>query len=230
MENLLHYPPSVIVNRALPKKVFYDHLDMSTKMRQHFTDDIASLTWLYKLGAGTVNVATGKRIVEIDFFSATLKDMDVDDNVFTFIDSTMPRYIVFIQCFEDKYRLLLDYKDPSDDESHPFKIIKTFKTEWLTADKLQLPITGRTLDDVWENFAGQISGFGTSTSENTRTIITLEAQIAQKVRTAEALQKKIRKERQFNRQVEMNTKARQLKREIASLEEQIVEIKAKNNK
>lgn len=229
MDNLLHYPPSVIVNRALPKKVFYDHLDMSTKMRQHFTDDIASLTWLYKLGAGTVNVAAGKRIVEIDFFAATLKDMDVDDSVFTFIDSSMPRYIVFIQCFEDKYRLLLDYKDPCNDETHPFKIVKTFKTEWQTADKLQLPISGKTLDDVWENFAGQISGYGTSSSEDTHSIISIEAQIAQKVKAAEALQKKIRKERQFNRQVEMNTKARQLKREISSLKEQIIGIKSRND-
>lgn len=227
MENLLHYPPSVIVNRALPKKVFYDHLDMSTKMRQHFTDDIASLTWLYKLGAGTVNVAAGKRIVEIDFFTATLKDIDVDDSVFTFIDSSMPRYIVFIQCFEDKYRLLLDYKDPSNDEAHPFKIVKTFKTEWQTADKLQLPISGKTLDEVWESYAGQISGYGTSKSDDTHTVINLEALIAQKVRTAEALQKKIRKERQFNRQVEMNTHARQLKREISSLQGQIKEIETK---
>ena len=41
------------------------------------------------------------------------------------------------------------------------------------------------------------------------------------------MQKKIRKERQFNRQVETNIRARQLKREITSLEEQITAIKAK---
>lgn len=58
---------------------------------------------------------------------------------------------------------------------------------------------------------------------------TLEEQIRLKVKASEALQKKIRKERQFNRQVEMNTKARQLKREIASLKEQIEKIKGNNS-
>lgn len=227
MENLLHYPPSTIVNRPLPKNAFYKHWDLSARVRQHFARDIASLTWLYKLGYGTVNVVAGKRIVEIDFFAATLKDRDCPDNVFTTIDSFMPRYLVFIQCYDDKYRLLMDYKDATNDETHPFKIVRTFRTEWMTADNLQLPIIGKTLDDVWEHFAGTISGYSTATTESTHTIISLEEQIRQKVKASEALQKKIRKERQFNRQVEMNTKARQLKREIAVLQEEISKIKGK---
>lgn len=229
MENLLHYPPSTIVNRPLPKNAFYKHWDLSAKVRQHFVDDISSLTWLYKLGYGTVNVAAGKQIVEIDFFAAILKDKDCPDNVFTTIDSFMPRYLVFIQCYDDKYRLLMDYKDATNDEAHPFKIVKTFRTEWMPVDKLQLPITGKTLDEVWEHFAGTISGYTTATAESTHSIISLEKQIRQKVKASEALQKKIRKERQFNRQVEMNTKARQLKRKIAFLKEQIESIKAKNS-
>lgn len=227
MENLLHYPPSTIVNRPLSKNVFYKHWDLSAKVRQHFVDDIASLTWLYKLAPNTVNVAAGKRVVEIDFFAATLKDMDCPDDVFTIIDTFMPQYIVFIQCYEDKCRLLLDYKDKTNDASHPFRIMRTFRTEWMPVDKLQLTITGRTLDDVWENFAGSISNYKTSTSEDTHSIISLEEQVRQKVKVAEALQKKIRKEKQFNRQVEMNTKARQLKREIASLQAEIDKIKNK---
>lgn len=227
MKNLLHYPPSTIVSRNIPKNAFYKHWDLSAKQRQHFVDDIASLTWLYKLGKGTVNVAEGKQIAEIDFFAATIKERECPDDVFTIIDSFMPQYIVFIQCYNDEYRLMLNYKDKTNDEKHPFRIIKSFKTNWLKADKLQLPITGKTLDDVWEHFAGTISGYSTATAESTHTIISLEEQIRQKVKASEALQKKIRKERQFNRQVEMNTKARQLKREIAVLQEEISKIKGK---
>ena len=243
MENILNYPISTIVGgrpqgphpasgygRNIPKKAFYEHWDLSAKQRQHFIDDVASLTWLYKLGKGTVNVPGGKHIVEIEFFAVVVKEQDCPDDVFTLIDSFMPQYIVFIQCYNDEYRLLLNYKDRTKDESHPFRIIKTFKGEWTKADDLRLTIAGNTLDDVWEHFAGIISDYQTTSSETTHAIIALEEQIKQKTKACEALQKKIRKERQFNRQVEMNTKARQLKREIASLEEQIVEIKAKNNK
>lgn len=45
----------------------------------------------------------------------------------------------------------------------------------------------------------------------------------------EALQKKSRKERQFNRRVEMDTLAQQVKREIFALQQQMETIKAKNN-
>ena len=172
MENILNYPISTIVGgrpqgphpasgygRNIPKKAFYEHWDLSAKQRQHFVDDIASLTWLYKLGKGTANVPGGKHIVEIDFFAVVVKEQNCPNNVFTLIDSFMPQYIVFIQCYNDEYRLLLNYKDRTKDESHPFRIIKTFKGEWTKADDLRLTIAGNTLDDVWEHFAGIISDY-----------------------------------------------------------------------
>jgi hypothetical protein len=228
MDNLLNYPTTTLVNRLLPKKVFYEKLDMGTKMKQHFVDDLAQLTWLYKLAATTVNTNKGKTIEEIDIFVATLKSKDCPDDVFKFIDSSMPRYIVFIQQYEDAFRLLLNYKDPTGDTVHPFKITKSFHTAWINAPQsLQLPIVGKTLDEVWEHFAGTISGYNTSTADDTKTIIRLEEQLAAKRKAAEALQKKVRREKQFNKQLEMNTRARQMKREIASLEEKIMGLKQK---
>lgn len=229
MDNLLHFPPTTLVNRNIPKKAFYEHWDLSAKQRQHFVDDVASLTWLYKLGKGMVNVPGGKQIVEIDFFAVVVKEQDCPDDVFTLIDSFMPQYIVFIQCYNNEYRMLLNYKDRTKDESHPFRIIKTFKGSWTKAEDLRLTIAGNTLDDVWEHFAGVISDYQTTSSETTHAIIAIKERIKQKTKACEALQKKIRNERQFNRQVEMNTKARQLKREIASLEKQISDIRTKNS-
>jgi hypothetical protein len=229
MDNILHYPPTTLVNRIVPKNAFYKHWDLSAKQRQHFVDDITSLTWLYKLGEETINVPAGKNVLEIDFFAVLLKNKDCPDNVFTIIDTYMPQYIVFIQCYEDECRLLLNYKEKTRDENHPFRIIKTFKGGWKKVEGMQLPLAGNTLDDVWEKFAGSISGYRTSNSETTHSIIALEALIKHKSKACEALQKKIRLERQFNRQVEMNTKARQLKKEITSLREQIETIKAEGN-
>ena len=121
---LLHFPPTTLVNRSIPKKAFYEHWDLSAKQRQHFVDDIASLTWLYKLGETTVNVSRGKNIVEIDVFAVNLKRQDCPDDVFTIIDTFMPQFIVFLQCYNDEYRLLLNYKDRTKDECRPFRIIK----------------------------------------------------------------------------------------------------------
>jgi hypothetical protein len=40
----------------------------------------------------------------------------------------------------------------------------------------------------------------------------------------EALQKKVRAEKQFNRQMQLNAEARNLKRELAMLQEEIIKI------
>ena len=84
------------------------------------------------------------------------------------------------------------------------------------------------MDKIYESFAGQVSGFGTNTAADTRRIIAIENEIATKQKLAEALQKKIRKEKQFARQMEMNTEARALKREIAKLNEKIEKLKDLN--
>ena len=84
------------------------------------------------------------------------------------------------------------------------------------------------MDKIYESFAGQVSGFGTKNAADTRRIIAIENEIATKQKLAEALQKKIRKEKQFARQVEMNTEARALKREIAKLKEKIEKLKDLN--
>ena len=85
----------------------------------------------------------------------------------------------------------------------------------------RLTIEGGTMDRIYESFAGQISGFGTKSAADTRRIIAIENEIGINQRLAEALQKKIRKEKQFARQVEMNSEARALKREITILKEEL---------
>ena len=85
-------------------------------------------------------------------------------------------------------------------------------------------IEGEVLDII-ERVIGIVSGFGTNNATDTRRIIAIENEIATKQKLAEALQKKIRKEKQFARQVEMNTEARALKREIGRLKEELKKIK-----
>ena len=141
------------------------------------------------------------------------------------IDKMMPRHVVFVLVYEDRCRLLLNYKEWADREKGTFNIIKTFCTSWQPSDSINLTIEGSTMDKIYESFAGQVSGFGTNNATDTRRIIAIENEIATKQKLAEVLQKKIRKEKQFARQVEMNTEARTLKREIGRLKEELKKIK-----
>lgn len=221
----LRLPQSTMVGKPVPKNAFYKHLEVNAKMKQHFVDDVDSINWLYKIAPSTLNVADGKSVHEIVIFYVGLKAKDCPDDVFIFIDQKLPRHVVFLLEYEGKYKVLLNYKEWKESQADQFKIVKTFATEWLTEDQISLSLEGQTMDAIYEAMAGQVSGFGTTNAQDTKRVVELEALITKGKKDVDALQRKIRNERQLNRQMEMNGEARKLKKQIALWQTELQEIK-----
>ena len=218
---MILFPTTTLVGKPIPKTAFYRNLEVSAKVKQRFVDDVASITWTAKIAPSTLNVTDGKDVHEIVVFHVVLKAEDTPDDVFLTIDRQMPRHVVFLLQYEERYRLLLNYKEWVDQAKGVFNIVKTFRTDWQTADALTLSLEDSTMDKLYEHLAGQISGFGTNTAADTKQIIALQDTIRAKQRQVEALQKKVRAEKRFARQMELNTEARALKQEVARLTEQL---------
>lgn len=221
----LKFPRTTIVGKPIPKNAFYKHLEVNAKMKQHFVDDVDSIHWLYKLAPSTINVEDGKLVHEVVVFSAALKSEDCPDDVFLFIDQNMPRHVVFILEYDNRYKVLLNYKEWKDGQNGPFRIIKTFVTDWLTDNQLLLTLEGQNMDALYESIAGQVSGFGTKKAEDTKRIVELEGLIDKAKRDVESIQKRIRNERQLNRQMELNGEARGIKKQIAQWLNELQELK-----
>ena len=221
----LKFPRTTIVGKPVPKNAFYKHLEVNAKIKQHFVEDVVSIHWLYKLAPSTINVEDGKLVHEIVVFSAVLKSKDCPDDVFLFIDQNMPRHVVFILEYDNRYKVLLNYKEWKDGQNGHFKIIKTFATEWLADNQLLLTLEGQNMDALYESIAGQVSGFGTKKTEDTKRIVELEGLIDKAKREVEATQKRIRNERQLNRQMELNGEARGIKKQIAQWQNELQELK-----
>lgn len=66
-----------------------------------------------------------------------------------------------------------------------------------------------------------ISGYGTSRSEETKRMVELESLILKGRKEIAALQKRVRTEKQFNRQLELNNEARALKKKVAKWEKEM---------
>ena len=221
----LKFPRTTIVGKPVPKNAFYKHLEVNAKMKQHFVDDVVSIHWLYKLAPSTINVEDGKLVHEIVVFSAILKSKDCPNDVFLFIDQNMPRHVVFILEYENRYKVLLNYKEWKDGQNGQFKIIKTFATEWLPDNQLLLTLEGQNMDALYEAIAGQVSGFGTKKAKDTKRIVELEGLIDKAKREVESILKRIRNERQLNRQMELNGEARGIKKQIAQWQNELQELK-----
>ena len=221
----LKFPQTTFVGKPVPKNAFYKHLEVNAKIKQHFVEDVASIHWLYKLAPSTIPVEDGKLVHALVVFSAVLKAKDCPNDVFLFIDRNMPRHVVFILEYEDRYKVLLNYKAWKEGQNSRFDIIKTFATDWLTAERLLLTLEGQTMDALYEAMAGQVSGFGTTKAEDTKRIVELEGLIDKAKREVESIQKRIRNERQLNRQIELNGAARGIKKQIAQWQSELQKLK-----
>ena len=92
-----------------------------------------------------------------------------------------------------------------------------YNTNWLPADNLGLKFEGLNLDAVYENLARQIAAGQLAQSgdigqavENAKRRQKLEKDIA-------ALEKKLLREKQFNKQVELNGELKRLRKELEEL-------------
>ena len=225
MDNLLSYPQSTVVNRVVPKTMFYKFMEVNPRMKVRFVNDVEKITWLYKLSANTLNVTSSDDLVEIDVFVATLKQQDCPTDLFTFIDTNMPHHIVFILEYDNSYMILLNYKDWADNTHTKFKITKSFASLWMDDNRLSLEIQGQSLSRVYENFVAQVSGIGEHKAGAMAEIVDLKKRIAAMEAELQNLQKKMRKEPQYDKQVKMNQQVKARRHELDELKEQLEQLK-----
>lgn len=227
MDNLLHYPESCLVDRVVPKTLFYRFMEVNPRMKVRFVNDVVSITWLYKLAPGTLNVTATEDMQEIEVFVAQLKGPDCPPDLFMFIDQNMPHHIVFILMYEGNAMLLLNYKDWVDaqNKEKKFRIKQSFSSLWIPLSDLQLPIQGQSLQRIYDNFVAAVSGIGEHKAGAMAEIVELRQQIAKMETELKALQAKVRKEPQFNRQMEMNKHVKTKRKALEGLRMELEKLK-----
>ena len=225
LNNILHYPDSCIVDRTVPKTMFYRFMDVNPKMKKRFVEDVESIRWLYKLSAQTLNVTSSEDMLEIEVFVATLKQADSLTDLFTFIDTHMPHHIVFILQHGDNSMLLVNYKQWKDDTHTEFKITQMFASPWVPTSNLKLEIDGQSLPRIYDNFVAQISGIGEHKAGKMEEIVALQQRIEKEEKEFQKLEKKMRNERQANIQLELHAQVVRARKALQQLKEELEKMK-----
>ena len=209
-------PETTYFGKLVSKNKFYDKLSIDKKLERSFIDQINSIRWIHKLSADTLNVEKGRIVEEVEVFLIKLKISELDLNVLRQMDRQLHYHLIFILEFEEQYQIWTGYKEESTNAA--FKVGNYYHTDWVTEETFSLRIDGLNMDTVYENLVRQIAG-DTLAQENSESLKeTVERQAAREKLTKEIekLRAKIRKEKQFNRQVELN---KQLKALLKQLEE-----------
>jgi hypothetical protein len=225
VDNILKYPQSTIVNRVVPKTMFYKFMEVNPRMKTRFVNDVVNITWLYKLAASTLNVTDTEDMKEIEVFVLNLKQPDCPTDLFSFIDTNMPHHIVFILLHDNHAMQLINYKDWADDTHTKFKITQSFTSSWVALDNLHLQIDGQSLPRIYDNFVAQVSGIGDHKAGSMADIVALKKQMAAVEAELKTLQKRMRKEPQLDRQMLMNKQVKAKRKELDSLKMKLDNLK-----
>lgn len=127
---------------------------------------------------------------------------------------------MFLLEYEGKYQSWIGYKEATASGNKAFKVNGYYHTEWLSEDKLPLKVEGLSIDAVYENFVRQIAGDKLKTEtagESLKDSVARDEQKQLLQKQITTLQAKIRKEKQLNKQMQMNNELKKLKKELEVL-------------
>ena len=218
---MIGLPKSTEFNRRIPKQKFYENISVSPTLKRVFIDQIKVIYWRNKVAATTMNLAAGETVTELEVFEIKLNGQQLDESVLRQIDKEIPYHILFLLEYDGKYQAWTAYKEAAASGSNAFKVGTYYHTDWLPETELPLKVEGLSVDKVYENFVRQIAGDALRSEEGKTESLKesverdnrrqeLEKQVA-------ALQTKVRKEKQLNKQVQLNAELKKLKNELEKI-------------
>ena len=234
---LYHYPSTAKVDKIIPKNKLYQRGSANHRIERLFVEQVESIRWAYKLSPHTINLNDSETIKEIQIFSIVSRVERLDTEVLQFIDKLIPSPIIFEIVFEDKIKVIANYKRQSQADSQKFVLGKYYATDWQDLTQREdLPIVFG-IADLYEYFIEQLLLSTNKASPNVVLIPNIKANLStthQKIASIEdkiahaekvalltkqiyELQKRIYKEKQFNRQVEMNLQLQTLQKQLKDL-------------
>ena len=216
---MIGLPKSTEFNRRIPKQKFYEHLTVSPALKRVFVEQIKVIYWRNKIAATTMNLAAGEIVTEVEIFEVRLAEPKLDESVLRQIDKEIPYHIVFLLEYDGKYQAWTAYKEKAGSGNNAFKVGTYYHTDWMEETELPLKIDGLSIDKVYENFVRQIAGeaLQAENHESLKDSVQRDNRRQELEKQIAVLQQKVRKEKQFNKQMYLNTELKKLKKELEGI-------------
>lgn len=202
---MLGLPHSTQVNRRVAKEKLYQNATLTPQMREMIKDQIESIIWRNKLADSTMAISAGEGIKEIQVFEIQLRQRELDKRVLSVISKAIPYKILFIPVFGNEMQAWIEV-------SGTF-----YNTDWHPLDRSDLKFEGLNLDTVYANLARQISSGRLGTDGDIEEAVDRDKQRQKLERDIAVLEKKLLREKQFNKQVELNGQLKRMRKELEGL-------------
>ena len=199
---MLGLPKSTEIAKQLPKKAIFQKFELKPVQRDVFDADISRIDIVNVVSPNTVpGLKAGERVGEFYVLMVMLKRERFDEKNILLLTKLIKQNMVFALVYGKNVRLAVVHE-------------KLFLKEWKPLEDTALPLIGVDLDKVWEHIVTSIGSF--EVKEGT----TMEEQIASNdekeklLKQIDALEKKLRVEKQPRKKFELHKQILGLKERL----------------
>jgi len=216
---LFAYPKQAAFGRNLPKTKIYEHTRLTATMRNKFITQIEKIVWQYKLAPETVNLPPKKGAPEIEVFTITLRTRDIGIEVLRAIDNAIPFPIIYELMFGGRVKVAAAFKRPSEADSSKWVTDIYLESDWQKIDARRKPLpVAVNLASLYEQMLRELMPVAARPAETIAHQVERLGIIRSKQSEITKLEARLKKEKQFNRKVELNNQLRKVRLQIAELE------------
>ena len=195
-------PQATIINQPLFKKTVFEKFNLKTAERERFDADISKMALVARISPATVPaLAEGQEIKGFYVLQVTLKHLDYDVKNILLLQKLIPQQIVYALQYENQTQLCVFHT-------------RLQQSDWRDTESTEIPLTGLSLDEVWEKIVAVIGGLDTQAEESIEEQILNREQREKLLRQIEALEKRARTEKQTRKKYELHQQILKLKEEL----------------
>jgi hypothetical protein len=210
----LSFPSSTVFNQRIPKAKFYENLAIGNNIKHLFIDQIDTIIWQNERSPATLGVNPGNAVEEIEIFAIQFNQPEISPKILQAIEERIPYHILFLLKYAGKIATTIGYKE-TNKKSGSVNLAKYFITKPKEEAGFTLELSGLDMDAIYANLVKQIAGIDNGWPDG----YTLREQVDRIIynekrdKDIAALRRKMKVEKQFNRQVELHDEIKRLMRE-----------------
>lgn len=212
---MFNLPQTSSVFRVIPKNAFDNYTN--TRQKKLFTDQIHKIIWKNKLSKETINLS-GHAIQEIQIFEIELKDKYDIKELLNIMNRAIPYHLIAVVNWKNEFYISATAKHLNVANENLAVIDYVFQSDWklISENPYQLELKND-LDWVFANFCEQLSGVTSLSGQTIEKLIEKNVETDKLKNKIYKLEAAIKKEKQFNRKVELNQKLKTLKDQLSTL-------------
>lgn len=193
---MLGLPEATEVRQFISKAAIYRKFELNNSQQASFDEDIKKITIVNEISSQTVKLSGSD---ENSFFvlEIQLKHKDYDKKNIERLSKLIDQNILLVLIYEDLAKLAV------------YKTV-LHETEWKSLDEINLTLTGIDFNSMWENVIRTVGGIEYKEETTLEEQISLNIENSKIQRQIDMLKKKMKNEKQFNRQIEIKAEIKKL--------------------